>query len=80
MRLTPITLLKSILAQDPLRILSLICAILAIGSWYRRRRLLLTAPARGGGEGMSMSVGGILKLVGTKVVDTIKMGGRVSTL
>lgn len=42
--------------------------------------MLLTAPARGGGEGMSMSVGGILKLVGTKVVDTIKMGGRVSTL
>ena len=79
MRLSPTTLLKSILAQDSLRIFSMICALLAIGSWYRRRRLLLTAPGRGA-EGTSLSVGGFMRLVGTKVVETIKMGGKVSSL
>ena len=75
--------LEALYAADPVRLLSFVCAAVAVVSWVRR----VVAARQGRGErkwGLSLGVGegvaGLLRGVGARVVETVRMGTKVTTL
>ncbi|KAM0791746.1 hypothetical protein ACM66B_004013 [Microbotryomycetes sp. NB124-2] len=71
--------LRSLVQDDPLRLLSIICLVFAFTSWIRRRRRMgiKSLPS------VSDAAGGVrhgVILLGSKLVDFVRMGTKVTQL